>query len=252
MPLRDLVHQDDSLVVAQSGCVAKASSEAAVIENVDEQSEVGHAEESAVSATARFTAAQLRLCFAKNPLAGPMGSADYIEEVESLLERALTPAAVLIPIVMRDSGLYVLLTQRTPHLRDHAGQISFPGGRCEIDDVSFEATALRETQEEVGLPASQIEILGCLPDYPTATGFMITPVVGLVSPPLNIKLDDFEVAEVFEVPLDFLMDSRNHQRHQVEYQGQPREYYAIPWRGYFIWGATAGMLVSLQRCLQSA
>lgn len=195
--------------------------------------------------------AHLRHCFARQSPADPSAAADYIEEVEFLLERSLTPAAVLVPIVMRDTGLYVLLTQRTPHLRDHAGQISFPGGRCEIDDVSFEATALRETREEVGLPASQIEILGRLPDYPTATGFMITPVVALVSPPLNLKLDDFEVAEVFEVPLEFLMDSRNHQRHQIEYQGQAREYYAMPWQGYFIWGATAGMLVSLQRCLHA-
>ncbi|MEN9357035.1 MAG: hypothetical protein RL695_1206 [Pseudomonadota bacterium] len=163
--------------------------------------------------------------------------------------QVLTPAAVLIPLVLRETGLTVLLTQRTAHLRDHAGQISFPGGRCETSDASAEATALREAQEEVGLEASQVDILGCLPEYSTATGFTITPVVALVTPPLNLKLDDFEVADVFEVPFAFLMDSGNHQQHQVEFQGALRAYYAMPWEGYFIWGATAGMLVTLQRFL---
>lgn len=163
--------------------------------------------------------------------------------------QALTPAAVLIPLVQRETGLTVLLTQRTAHLRDHAGQISFPGGRCEESDVTPQAAALREAQEEVGLDPAQVEIIGELPEYSTATGFTITPVVGLVTPPLNLKLDDFEVAEVFEVPFDFLMDPANHQHHAVEFQGALREYYAMPWEGYFIWGATAGMLVTLQRFL---
>jgi 8-oxo-dGTP pyrophosphatase MutT (NUDIX family) len=161
----------------------------------------------------------------------------------------LTPAAVLVPLVMRETGLTVLLTQRTAHLRDHAGQISFPGGRCETMDASPEATALREAQEEVGLDPAQVEILGRLPEYRTGTAFSITPVVALVSPPLNLKLDDFEVAEAFEPPLGFLLDRNNHRRHKIEYQGAWREYYAMPWEGYYIWGATAGMLVSLQRFL---
>ncbi len=161
----------------------------------------------------------------------------------------LTPAAVLVPLVQRDTGMTVLLTQRTAHLRDHAGQISFPGGRCEESDATPQAAALREAQEEVGLDPAQVEILGVLPEYSTATGFTITPVVGLVTPPLNLKLDDFEVAEVFEVPFDFLMDPANQQRHAVEFQGALREYYAMPWEGYFIWGATAGMLVTLQHFL---
>ncbi len=159
------------------------------------------------------------------------------------------PAAVLIPIVLRPSGLTVLLTQRTAHLRDHAGQVSFPGGRCESRDSSPVATALRECQEEVGIAPDQVEILASLPDYFTSTGFRITPVVGLVTPPLNLRLDDFEVAEVFESPLSFLLDPSNYQRHQVEHGGALRTYWAVPWEGYFIWGATAGMLVGLRDSL---
>jgi 8-oxo-dGTP pyrophosphatase MutT (NUDIX family) len=145
----------------------------------------------------------------------------------------------------------MLLTQRTAHLRDHAGQVSFPGGRSEAGDASPEATALREAEEEVGIAACQVEILGRLPEYRTGTGFVITPVVGLVTPPLNLKLDDFEVAEVFEPPLEFLLDSANHQRQSIEVRGSRHEYWAMPWQGYFIWGATAGMLVTLHHFLYS-
>jgi 8-oxo-dGTP pyrophosphatase MutT (NUDIX family) len=162
---------------------------------------------------------------------------------------ARVPAAVLVPVILRESGPTMLLTQRTAHLRDHGGQVSFPGGRREDSDASPEATALREAEEEVGLVASQIEILGRLPDYCTGTGFVITPVVGLVRPPLNLKLDDFEVADVFEPPLEFLLDRANHQRHRIEVRGVMREYWAMPWQGYYIWGATAGILVTLQRLL---
>jgi len=162
---------------------------------------------------------------------------------------APTPAAVLIPIVQRPTGLTILLTQRTAHLRDHAGQVSFPGGRCEPTDASSQATALRESREEVGIEPAQVEVLATLPDYFTSTGFRVTPVVGLVMPPLNLRLDDFEVAEVFEPPLDFLLDPANYQRHQVERDGVLHNYWAVPWRGYFIWGATAGMLVGLRECL---
>lgn len=161
----------------------------------------------------------------------------------------LTPAAVLVPIVVRESGMTVLLTQRTAHLRDHAGQVSFPGGRCEPEDATPEATALREAHEEVGLAPGQVEVLGRLPEYHTSTGFRVMPVVGLVTPPLNLRLDDFEVADVFEPPLEFLLDPANHQRHKVEYRGALREYWAMPWKDYYIWGATAGMLVSLRRFL---
>lgn len=162
---------------------------------------------------------------------------------------SLVHAAVLVPVILRKTGATLLLTQRTAHLRDHAGQISFPGGRCEVSDASPEATALREAEEEVGLTAEQIEILGRLPEYHTVTGFLITPVVALVTPPLNLKLDDFEVADVFEPPLEFLLDQKNHQRQQGKFQGETREYWAIPWQGRYIWGATAGILISLHHFL---
>ena len=161
----------------------------------------------------------------------------------------LVHAAVLVPIILRETGPTLLLTQRTAHLRDHAGQISFPGGRCDASDASPEATALREAAEEVGLAAEQIEILGRLPEYHTITGFLITPIVALVTPPLNLKLDDFGVADVFEPPLEFLLDQKNHQRQQCEFEGEMREYWAMPWQGRYIWGATAGMLVSLHHFL---
>lgn len=155
-------------------------------------------------------------------------------------------AAVLVPVIVRASGLTVLLTQRTAHLRDHAGQVSFPGGRCEAEDATPIDTALRESSEEVGIEADQVEVLGTLPEYFTGTGFRVTPVVGLVTPPLNLRLDDFEVAEVFETPLSFLLDAANYRREAVEIAGQLRTYWAVPWQEYFIWGATAGMLVSLR------
>jgi 8-oxo-dGTP pyrophosphatase MutT (NUDIX family) len=188
----------------------------------------------------------LRACFA-------VGGSESAAVGEGDLARVpLTRAAVLVPIVRRNTGLTVLLTRRTEHLRDHAGQIAFPGGRCEESDQSPIETAMREAAEEVGLVCAQIEVLGQLPEYRTGTGFMITPVVGLVSPPLNLRLDDFEVAEAFETPLDFLLDPANHHRHQMKIGDDWHEYWALPWQGYYIWGATAGMLVSLYRLLSLA
>lgn len=161
----------------------------------------------------------------------------------------LIPAAVLIPLVQRPQGLTVLLTQRTAHLNDHAGQISFPGGRADPGDTSPEMTALREAEEEVGLPRHQVRILGRLVDYHTVTGFAVTPVVGYIVPPFPINPDPFEVAEVFEVPLEFLMNPANHQHHTTSYQGRERSFYAMPYQGRFIWGVTAGILMNLYRAL---
>jgi len=164
----------------------------------------------------------------------------------------LRPAAVLVPVVRRDAGLTILFTQRTDHLYDHAGQISFPGGRTEAHDESPAATALRETFEEIGLPQSRVEVLGSLPEYTTVTGYHVTPVVGLVRPPLALSLDAFEVAEAFEVPLAFFLDPGNHQRNTLQYQGRTRHYYAMPYEQRYIWGATAGMLMNFYAFLTAA
>lgn len=161
----------------------------------------------------------------------------------------LRPAAVLVPMVRREAGLTILLTQRSDHLYDHAGQISFPGGRTEAHDDSPAATALRETYEEIGLPHSHVEVLGLLPEYTTVTGYRVTPVVGLVSSPPILNLDAFEVAEAFEVPLSFFLDPGNHQRNTLQFQGRTRHYYAMPYEQRYIWGATAGMLMNLYALL---
>lgn len=163
----------------------------------------------------------------------------------------LTPAAVLVPIVVRPEGCQVLLTQRTDHLRDHPGQISFPGGRVEPDDLSPAHTALREAQEEIGLDPGLPRILGYLPRYRTGTGFSIAPVVAVLRPPFDLSLDAFEVAEAFEVPLAFLLDPANHRQESMHYRGALRQYTVMPYGERFIWGATAGMIVSLMRRLQT-
>lgn len=171
-------------------------------------------------------------------------------------DRAPSAAAVLVGLVQRDQGLQVLLTRRTDHLRDHAGQISFPGGRSEPEDGSPEATALREAQEEVGLPPDRVELLGRLPDYTTVTRFVVTPVVGLIRPPFELRLDAFEVAEAFEVPLQYLMTPAHHRRHVFQFEGGQRQFLSMPWRPaahdreYFIWGATAAMLRNLYHFLR--
>ncbi|MGA9396388.1 MAG: CoA pyrophosphatase [Azonexus sp.] len=180
-------------------------------------------------------------------LSEPEGG-NFVQE-EGGEDLPLTPAAVLFPIVLRDDGQTVLLTQRTAHLRDHAGQIAFPGGRVEAADASPLHTALRETEEEIGLPRTQIDILGYLPEYRTGTGFRVTPVVALVRPPFELILDPFEVAEAFEIPLSFLLNPANHQRHALHYRGALRHFFAMPYGDYFIWGATAGMIRALSERL---
>jgi len=158
---------------------------------------------------------------------------------------------VLIPLVMRADGLHVLLTRRTDHLRAHAGQISFPGGRVEPEDGSAVATALRETEEEIGLGAEHIEVIGELPIYTTVTSFAVTPVVALLHPGFELKLDSFEVAEAFEVPLQYLMTPAHHQAHRFQFDGGERQFLAMPWQDYFIWGATAAMLRNFYRFLRA-
>lgn len=172
--------------------------------------------------------------------------------------RGPAAASVLVPIVQRADALQVLLTRRTEHLRDHAGQISFPGGRAEERDADAVATALREAEEEVGLRPDAVEVIGTMPAYSTVTGFVVTPVVALVQPGFELAIDSFEVAEAFEVPLPFLMDPANHRRHQMETPAGTRSFYSMPWqaiaadglpRHYFIWGATAAMLRNFYRYL---
>lgn len=164
----------------------------------------------------------------------------------------LREAAVLVPLVERPQGLTVMLTQRTDHLDDHPGQISFPGGRIEPHDDSPEEAALREAEEEVGLDRRHVDIIGRLDQYITRTRFSVTPVVGLIDPDYTVNPDDFEVAEVFEVPLTFLLDPANHRRDSRMYNGLKREFYAMPYEGYYIWGATAGMIRNLYDVLIGA
>lgn len=177
------------------------------------------------------------------------GDIDLNPELEPL-DQDPTHAAVLVPLVDRPNGLTVLLTQRTSHLRDHAGQISFPGGRMENDDENHEAAALREAEEEIGLPADRVELLGRLDLYMTRSGYAVIPVVGIVNPPFPVRPDPFEVADVFEVPLRFLADPENHKRHTRYYNGTERGFYAMPYEDRYIWGVTAGMLVNLSEVLR--
>ena len=199
----------------------------------------------------RLTAHALRERFALQRTwhaehAGDAGSSLYPD-------RQPLHAAVLIPLIQRDGGLQVLLTRRSEHLRDHAGQISFPGGRSEPEDDGSAATALREAAEEVGLPIDRVEVIGQMPTYTTVTRFVVTPVVALIQPPFELVLDSFEVAEAFEVPLAWLMNPAHHQRRLFNFDGGQRQFLSMPWQGpqreYFIWGATAAMLRNLYRFL---
>ena len=165
---------------------------------------------------------------------------------------AFRPAAVLVPIIRRDAGLTVLLTQRTDDMPSHAGQIAFPGGRPQASDVDSVDTALREAEEEVGLTRQFVEVIGQVDHYRTGTGYEITPVVGLVTPGFTTRADPREVADVFEVPLAFFLDESNHRIDSRVWQGRERRYYAMPYGERYIWGATAGMLKNLQYVLSAA
>jgi 8-oxo-dGTP pyrophosphatase MutT (NUDIX family) len=155
----------------------------------------------------------------------------------------LVPAAVLLPIIVRDEAA-VLFTERSPHLARHAGQVSFPGGRVQDDDVSLVQTALRETQEETGIDPAFVTVAGFLDAYETGTGFAILPVVGLLSEGFALAPAAGEVADVFEVPLGFLLDPANRQKNQTEWMGRMRTFYSFRYNGHYIWGATAAMLVN--------
>ena len=206
----------------------------------------------------RLNAAALRLRFARTD----PWQAELSGDGRFLGDREPAHAAVLVPLVQRedlgDGGLHVLLTRRTEHLRDHAGQISFPGGRSEPADSGPAATALREAEEEVGLRHEQAEVIGLMPTYTTVTRYVVTPVVALVQAPYTLALDSFEVAEAFEVPLAFLMNPAHHHRHIFSFEGSERQFLSMCWQGvaadgvpreYFIWGATAAMLRNLYRFL---
>lgn len=181
------------------------------------------------------------------PLEGLMTGDDMARQRSIESTQSLRPAAVLVLVVNQAPGPTVLFTRRAVSLADHAGQVSFPGGRVEEEDASPAHAALREAEEEVGLDAGRIEVIGELPHYLTSSGFRVHPVVGWAEPPLTVAPDPQEVSEVFEVPLAFLLDARNHRRERSFYRGQPREFWSLPWEGRFIWGATAGMLVTFQR-----
>lgn len=163
----------------------------------------------------------------------------------------LTPAAVLIPLIMHENELKILLTQRTAHLHDHPGQISFPGGRSDPQDTSAIDTALREAEEEIGLPSNRIEVLGSLPHYLTITGYQVTPVVSLVDAGHTYEPDEFEVADIFEVPMAYLMNPHHHEQRMWESPQGYRRFYAMPYENKFIWGATAGMLRNLYHFLKA-
>ena len=200
-------------------------------------------------APARLTPAALRARFAQT-LAW---DAEVTSENREMVGEKLRRAAVLVPLVERPEGVTVLLTRRTDHLTSHAGQISFPGGGAEELDSSPIETALRETEEEIGLSRRHIEIIGVLPDYATISAYRVTPVVALIQPPFDLRPDPGEVAEAFEVPLAFLMDGLNHQRRVIELpQGAgKRAFYTMPYEQYFIWGATAAMLRNLFHLLRA-
>jgi 8-oxo-dGTP pyrophosphatase MutT (NUDIX family) len=195
------------------------------------------------------TRAEIVSRLAVSPPIEELLTSDDLERQQEISKAGGKPAAVLLLVVNHPGDPTVIFTQRTAHLADHAGQISFPGGRCEECDESPEETALREAQEEVGIARDRVEILGRLPEYHTSTGYRVTPIVGWAEPPLTFSPDPHEVADVFEVPLAFLLDSGNHRYESAFFKGRMRKYWAMPYGERFIWGATAGMLVTFHRIL---
>jgi 8-oxo-dGTP pyrophosphatase MutT (NUDIX family) len=186
------------------------------------------------------------------PVATPPIGSDFSLNGVVAMPEAWRPASVLVPLVRREPGITVLLTQRTEDMPSHAGQIAFPGGRRQAEDIDATATALRETEEEVGLTRDFIEVIGPMDQYRTGTGYEITPIVGIVTPGFTMRADPREVADVFEVPLDHFLDERNHRIDSRVWQGRERRYYAMPYGERYIWGATAGMLKNLHFILTAS
>jgi 8-oxo-dGTP pyrophosphatase MutT (NUDIX family) len=201
-----------------------------------------------------ITADALRTRFAgtrlpEDPLevAEPPGLHRWPRKMRALLEVPLTPAGVLVPVVERSSGLSVLLTQRAAHLRAHAAQASFPGGRMEAQDSDVGATALRETFEEIGIEPHRVEVIGCLSTLPTITGFAVTPIVGLLDGVPELTIDEAEVEYTFELPLDFLLDDRNDQLVDRDWEGRRFQIREFHYDGERVWGATAYMLQAFRQ-----
>ncbi len=219
-------------------------------------------DEPQAAALARLDAAQLRELIARRIAARPAGESpieDWRLGTQDAAQRARlrqffpaepVPAAVLVPLVTRDDQLTLLLTQRATQLRNHAGQISFPGGRYESADGDLVNTALRESEEEIGLERRHVQIVGRLPDHLIVSGFRVTPVVGFVAPGFALTLDPEEVAGTFEVPLSFILDPANHVKRVRDFEGHAVELTDMPFGEYNIWGATASMLMTFYRVLR--
>lgn len=197
-----------------------------------------------------MTTAELRLRLAAVAALTPGGSIVHGDDMLANAPRAPVPAAVLVPVVL-GHPVGILLTKRTAHLKDHAGQVSFPGGRIDPEDAHAEAAALREAEEEIALDPSQVEIVGRMGDYITGTGYRITPVIGLLPPGLIYQPSPHEVESVFELPLDVLLDPAAPRRQRQHVGGQWREYWVWPHPEHYIWGATAAILVDLAQQLRA-
>lgn len=174
---------------------------------------------------------------------------DYLMNPEMRQHDSLRDAAVLVPVIKREDGLHVLMTRRTEHLPNHAGQVAFPGGKVDESDTGIIDTALREMEEEVGVDRGEIDVIGCCDPYETGTGFLVTPVVAMMSADYVARPDPGEVAEAFEVPLAHLMNRYHHEYREFYFDGKSRYFFVMPWKKHFIWGATGGMIASLHRHL---
>jgi 8-oxo-dGTP pyrophosphatase MutT (NUDIX family) len=194
-----------------------------------------------------------RVCRAVRALSDPPSAPGWNhDELDDVLGTTLLrPAAVLVPIIVRGSDLSVLFTRRTEHLTQHAGQISFPGGGAESDDTDAVATALRETHEEIGIPSALVQPCGYLDCFETISSYCVTPVVGSLDAAYTTTLDPREVADVFEVPLDFFLNPANLHRRRIQWRGRPRDVFEYPYHDKNIWGATAAMLLSLVRRIET-